>query len=240
MKRVTVKLDGFALLREQRRGREPNPVAAAVLAELAGADRVAVHLRGNRRGTQERDAELMRRMIGIDLHLYMAATTDMIKTALSLKPESVTLVPERRDEQGTEAGLDVVLNAAHLRKSHDSLREAGLQVALMVEPDLDQVKSTYKLGAKWIHFFTGKLGESVDGGQQANEQRRLVDATRAAHKMGLRVIAGGGLGYRTAGWVGRIDEVEEIHVGHAFVSRACLVGVDRAVRELRDAVSGRW
>jgi pyridoxine 5-phosphate synthase len=170
----------------------------------------------------------------------MAPTTEMIKTALSLKPDSVSLVPERRDEQGTEAGLDVLLNAAHLKKTHDALRESGLRVALTVEPDLDQVKGIYKLGAKWVQFFTGKLGGGADGGQRATEQRRLIDATRAAHKMGLHVIAGGGLSYRTAAWVSRIDEVEEIHVGHAFVSRACLVGVERAVRELRDAVRGRW
>ncbi|MEE9218863.1 MAG: pyridoxine 5'-phosphate synthase [Acidobacteriota bacterium] len=240
MKRLAVKVDGFAVLRESRRAREPDPVAAAVLAELAGTDRIAIHLRGDRRGTQERDAELMRRMIGVELHLHMAATNDMIKTALALKPDSVSLVPERHDEQGTSGGLDVLLNAAHLKKAHNSLREAGLRVALLIDPDLDQVKGVYKLGAQMVHFFTGKLGEAVDGAQRAHEQRRLAEAARTASRIGLKVLAGGSLGYRDMAWVARMEEIEEIHVGHAFVSRACLVGVERAVRELRDAIAGRW
>jgi len=239
MKRLAVKVDGFALLRESRRGRDPDPVTAAVLAELAGADRIVVHLRADKRGTQERDAELMRRMLGIELHLHMAASADMLKTAGALKPDSVSLVPERREEQGTETGLDVLLNAGHLKKVHDAVREAGPRVALMVDPDLDQIKGTYKLGAEWVHLFTGKLGESVDRAQRAREEERLLSAARTASRMGLKVVAGGGLTYRTVAWVSRIEEIEEIQVGHAFVARAALVGVERAVRELRETIAGR-
>lgn len=239
MKRLAIKVDGFALLRDTRRGREPDPVTAAMLAEMAGADRIAIHLRGDRRGTQERDAELMRKMLGVELHLHMAPTTDMVKAAHALKPDSVSLVPERRDEQGTEAGLDVLLNSAHLKKTHDALREAGLRVVLMVEPDLDQVKGVYKIGAEWVHLFTGKLGETSDRAQRAREEERVLNAARAAARMGLKVMAGGSLGYPAAAWLGRLDEVEEIQVGHAVVARSCLVGVERAVRELRDAVAGR-
>jgi pyridoxine 5-phosphate synthase len=239
MKRLAIKVDSVALLREARRGREPEPVAVAILAELAGADRIAVHLRADRRGTQERDAEMMRRMLGCELHLHMAPTQEMIKVAAALKPDSVSLVPERREEQGTEGGLDVLLNSAHLKKTHDSLREAGPRVALLVEPDLDQIKGVYKIGAEWVHLYTGKMGEAADRAQHGREQERVVNAARAAARMGLKVIAGGGLGYRAAGWLARVDEIEEIQVGHAFVARACLVGVERAVRDLRDAIAGR-
>lgn len=239
MKRLAIKVDGFAMLRDTRRGREPDPVTAAVLAELGGADRVAIHLRADRRGTQERDAELMRRMLGIELHLHMAPASEMIKAAHTLKPDSVSLVPERRDEQGTEGALDVLLNSAHLKKTYDALREAGLQVALMVEPDLDQVKGIYKLGAEWVHLSTARLADPADRTQRAREEERIVNAAHAAARMGLKVIAGGGLSYRTAAWLGRVEEIEEIQVGHAFVARASLIGVERAVRELREAVAGR-
>ena len=239
MKRLGIKVDGFALLRETRRGREPDPVAAAVLAEMAGADRICIHLRADRRGTQERDAELMRRMLGVELHLHMAPTNDMVKVAHALKPDSVSLVPERRDEQGTESALDVLLNSAHLKKTHDALREAGLRVALLVEPDLDQLKGVYKMGGEWVHLSTAKMSETSDRAQRAREEERVLNAARAAARMSLKVLAGGGLGYRSAAWLGRIDEVEEILVGHAVVARSCLVGVERAVRELRDAVAGR-
>jgi pyridoxine 5-phosphate synthase len=232
--RLGVNVDHIATLREARRGREPDPVAAAILAEMAGADGITVHLRGDRRHIQDRDVDLLRKTIATRLNLEAAATPQMVTAASTYKPDTVTLVPERREEITTEGGLDVLLNQNLVRKTAQDLRAAGVPVSVFVDPDYDQIKAISKLEIGLIEINTAKYSEATNPARAAAEADTVAQCARAAAKLGLRVFAGHGLNYRNVRRIVEIPEIEELNIGHSIVARAALVGMERAVREMLD------
>jgi len=237
--RLGVNVDHIATLREARRTNEPDPVVAAALAELAGADQITVHLRGDRRHIKERDLEILRRTVRTRLNVEMAATEEMVKMAAGIKPACVTLVPERREEITTEGGLDVILNQSHLKKIVGALRESGLPVSVFVDPDFDQIKAVTKIDAGIIEINTGKYADARNDELRSLELNKVVNAARAGRKLSLRVVAGHGLTYHNVGPIAVIPEIEELNIGHSIVARATLVGMERAVREMKALLSGR-
>ncbi len=231
--KLGVNIDHIATIREARRTSEPDPVAAAVLAELAGADGITVHLRGDRRHIQDRDVRLLRETIKTRLNVEMAATSEMIKFISVLKPDQVTLVPERREEITTEGGLDVALNVTHLQRSVSLLQEAGVVVSLFVDPDLDQIKACQKAGATRVEINTGKYSDARTAELIESETEKIRNSAQLAARMGLSVYAGHGLTYINVIRIVEIDEIEELNIGHNLIARASMVGLERAVREMK-------
>ena len=231
--RLGVNVDHIATVREARKGREPDPVTAALLAEMAGADGITVHLRSDRRHIQDRDLELLRKSVQTRLNLEAAATPQMVTLASTYKPDQVTLVPERREEITTEGGLDVLLNQNLVKKTAIDLKEAGIKVSIFVDPDYDQVKAIAKIGVQAIEINTAKYSEATDPQHADPEADKIAQLSRAAVKLGLRVYAGHGLNYRNVRRIVQIPEIEELNIGHSIVARATLVGIERAVREMK-------
>src|SRR5947209_2502779 len=194
--RLAVNIDHIATLREARKTDEPEPVAAAVLCELAGAQGITVHLRGDRRHIQDRDVELLRRSISTHLNVEMAASPEMVRVAQTIKAHRVTLVPERRDELTTEGGLDVMLHSGNVEKVVRQLLDAGIDVSIFVDPDLDQLRQCQKIRVPRIEINTGKFAEAWTRGAWPAEIEKIGMAAKAAKKMGLTVFAGHGLNYR--------------------------------------------
>jgi pyridoxine 5-phosphate synthase len=217
---------------------EPDPVQAAVLAELGGADAITVHLRQDRRHIQDRDVELLRQVVKTRLNIEMAATQEMLRIALTVKPAQVTLVPERREELTTEGGLDAVLNSVQLRPVVKTLAEAGIEVSLFVDADFEQVKEAHKLDARAVEINTAAYADAADARSREAALRKVVDAARLGRKLGLQVHAGHGLTYRNVGPVAAVPEISELDIGHTIVARAVLVGMERAVREMVEAMRG--
>lgn len=231
-----VNIDHIATLRQARRTVEPDPVAAAVIAELAGADGITVHLREDRRHIQDRDVRLLRQTVRTHLNLEMAATEEMVAIALEVKPDYVTLVPERREEITTEGGLDVAGQVSRLRDVVGQLQGSGIPVSLFIDPDPTQVAAAAQVGARWVELHTGRYAEASSAAQRQVELDHLEKASQQALQLGLRVNAGHGLTYWNVGPVARIPGMEELNIGHSIISRAVLVGLDRAVREMRQAM----
>jgi pyridoxine 5-phosphate synthase len=236
--RLGVNVDHVATLREARRAGEPDPVVAAALAELAGADQITVHLRGDRRHIKERDLEILRRTVRTRLNVEMAATEEMVKLAAVIKPACVTLVPERREEITTEGGLDVVLNQSHLKRMVGALRESGLLVSVFVDTDFDQIKAVTKIDAGIIEINTGRYADAKTEDLGSLELNKVVNAARAGHKLGLRVVAGHGLTYHNVRPIAALAEIEELNIGHSIIARSALVGLERAVREMKALLDG--
>ena len=236
MIRLGVNIDHVATLRQARGGREPDPVAAAVLATLGGADGITVHLREDRRHIQDRDVRLLRETVATRLNLELAAYEEIVAIALAVKPDEATLVPEKRQELTTEGGLDVVATEPATRAAVDRLKAAGIHVSLFIDPDRAQVDQAKKLGADAVEFQTASYSEAVGGAAVAAELAKLERATAHATAAGLHVHMGHGLNYWNVRPVVRIAGVEELNIGHAIVSRAVLVGMERAVREMRRAM----
>jgi pyridoxine 5-phosphate synthase len=234
-----VNIDHVATLRQARRGSEPDPLHAALLAELGGADGITVHLRSDRRHIQDLDVENLKHVVKTRLNVEMAATQEMMRIALTVKPDQVTLVPERREELTTEGGLDAVLNSVQLRPVVRTLREAGVRVSLFVDPDLEQVKEAHKLDGEAIEINAAAYADARDDRSRDAALRKTVDAVRLGRKLGLGVHAGHGLHYRNVGRIAAIPEVGELSIGHSIVARSLLVGMERAVREMVDAVRSR-
>jgi len=236
MVRLGVNIDHIATLRQVRRADEPDPVHAALAAELGGAHGITVHLRGDRRHVQDRDVEILRKVVKTRLNVEMAATQEMVRVALTIKPDQVTLVPERREEVTTEGGLDVVLNSVQLKPVVRTLSEGGIHVSLFIDPDLEQVKQSHKIDAPAIEINTASFAEA--GSDHAREEalRKVVDAARLGRKLGLTVNAGHGLTYRNVGALAAVPEISELNIGHNIIARASLVGMERAVREMIQAM----
>jgi pyridoxine 5-phosphate synthase len=232
--RLGVNVDHVATLRQSRRTPYPDPAAAAVLAEMAGADQITIHLREDRRHIQERDLQVLRKTVSTRLNLEMAATQDMVKIAYEAKPDVATLVPERREELTTEGGLDVVGGREHVRKVVKTLRDAEIEVSLFIDPDLDQVKAAHRAEAEVVELHTGRYCDARLASDRRKELSRIIDACKAAAKLGLKVAAGHGLNYQNVLPVAAIPEIEELNIGHAIVARAVLVGLERAVREMKE------
>jgi pyridoxine 5-phosphate synthase len=230
--RLAVNIDHIATIREARRTDEPDPVAAAILCELAGAQGITVHLRGDRRHIQDRDVELLRKVVTTHLNIEMAATTEMVRVAQTIKPHQVTLVPERKDEITTEGGLDVVLHSGNVEKTITQLLDARIDVSVFVDPDLEQIRQCHKLRAPKVEINTGKFADAWKTGKWQAELDKVATAARAARKIGLTVLAGHGLTYRNIDGIASIPEIEELNIGHSIISRAALVGLESAVREM--------
>ncbi|MBV9495296.1 MAG: pyridoxine 5'-phosphate synthase [Acidobacteria bacterium] len=232
--RLAVNIDHIATIREARKTDEPDPVAAAVLCELAGAQGITVHLRGDRRHIQDRDVEVLRRTVSTHLNVEMAATSEMVRIAQTVKPHQVTLVPERKDEVTTEGGLDVVLHSGNIEKTLRQLLDARIEVSIFVDPDLEQIRHCHKLHSPRIEINTGKYSDAVTRGtgNPAAELDKIATAARAAKKLGLTVLAGHGLTYRNIDAIAAIPEIEELNIGHSIIARASLVGLEAAVREM--------
>jgi pyridoxine 5-phosphate synthase len=230
--RLAVNIDHIATIREARKTDEPDPVAAAMICELAGAQGITVHLRGDRRHIQDRDVEILRRTVTTHLNIEMAASAEMVRIAQTIKPNRVTLVPERRDEVTTEGGLDVVLHSGNVEKVVRQLLDARIDVSIFVDPDLEQIRQCHKMRAPRIEINTGKYTEGWKSGSWSAELDKVITAARAARKMGLTVLAGHGLTYRNIDAIAAIADIEELNIGHSIISRACLVGLDAAVREM--------
>ncbi len=230
--RLAVNIDHIATIREARKTDEPDPVTAAAICELAGAQGITVHLRGDRRHIQDRDVELLRRTISTQLNVEMGATAEMVRIAQTVKPHQVTLVPERRDELTTEGGLDVVLHTGNVEKIVRQLLDARIDVSIFVDPDLEQIRQCHKLGAPKIEINTGKYAEAWKGGAWRPELEKITTAARAARKMGVTALAGHGLTYRNIDAIAAVPDIEELNIGHSIIARAALVGLDAAVREM--------
>jgi pyridoxine 5-phosphate synthase len=234
MIRLGVNIDHVATLRQARRASEPDPVAAAVLATLGGADGITVHLREDRRHIQDRDVRLLRPIVTTRLNLEMAAVDAIADIACEVKPDEATLVPERRQELTTEGGLDVVANEQAVSRVTNRLRDAGIDVSLFIDPDRRQIEAAKRLGATAIEIQTARYSEA--GKNAAVELNALREATAHALGLGLHVHMGHGLNYHNVQAVAAIAGVEELNIGHSIVSRAVLVGMVRAVREMKEAM----
>jgi pyridoxine 5-phosphate synthase len=235
MIRLGVNLDHVATVRQARRGAEPDPVAAAVLAVLGGADGITVHLREDRRHIQDRDVRLLR-ATACRLNLEMAAAPEIVALACEIRPDEATLVPERRQELTTEGGLDVVANEKVLREAMARLRGAGVEVALFVDPDHRQIETARLLGARAVEIQTARYSEARAGADRDEQLRLLRESAAFARQLGLHVHAGHGLNYCNVQAVARVPGVEELNIGHSIVSRAVFVGLERAVREMKEAI----
>jgi len=235
--RLAVNVDHIATIRQARRGREPDPVAAAVLAELAGAEGIIVHLREDRRHIQDRDLRLLRETVRTRLNLEMAATDEMVGIATAVRPDLVTLVPERRQELTTEGGLEVAGQRARLTAVIGTLQESGIPVSLFIAPEEGHVEAAKAVGAALVELHTGRYAEAR--GEAAREAlAALIRAARFAAGAGLSVSAGHGLNYANVESVAAIPEVEELNIGHSIVACAALVGMERAVREMLTRIRG--
>jgi pyridoxine 5-phosphate synthase len=229
--RLAVNIDHIATLREARKAREPEPVAAALIAEMAGAQGITVHLRSDRRHIKERDLELLRQAISSKLNVEMAVTADMARVALQVHPDQVTLVPERPQELTTEGGLDVVLQADAVKDFVRQMRNAGIRVSIFLDPESDQVSKAKAVGADAVEINTGRYADANEGGA-GEELARIVEAARLGVRHELEVLAGHGLNYTNVVAIARVPEIVELNIGHSIVSRAALVGMDRAVRDM--------
>ncbi len=238
MPTLGVNIDHVATIRQARRTVEPDPVAAAVLAELAGAEGITVHLREDRRHMQDRDVRLLRETVRTHLNLEMAATDEMVAIALEIKPDYVTLVPERREEVTTEGGLDVVGPIDRMTTIVTKLQSAGIPVSLFIDADSDQIHAASKIGAKFIELHTGQYAEAKGEDDRSKQLAILKRGCEIASSLGLRINAGHGLTYWNVYPVAQLPGMEELNIGHTIISRAVLVGLERAVREMKMAIAG--
>jgi pyridoxine 5-phosphate synthase len=232
--RLGVNIDHVATIRQARRAEIPDPVEAAALAEAAGADGITIHLREDRRHIQDRDVHLLRRTITTKMNLELADVEEIVGIALEVAPEDCCLVPERRQEVTTEGGLDVVAGGFRLRRTVTRLRDAGIRVSLFVAPDPVQIAAAADAGAEYVELHTGRYAEARNESERAEALRALLNGVGLARARGLRVNAGHGLNYVNLHPVAAMAEIEELNIGHAIIARAVLVGLDRAVREMKD------
>jgi pyridoxine 5-phosphate synthase len=237
MATLGVNIDHVATVRQARRTVEPDPVWAAALAELGGADAITVHLREDRRHIQDRDLEVLRRTVQVKLNLECAISPAMIDIACRVKPCQVTLVPEKREEVTTEGGLDVVTHREATAAAVRRLRDAGIVVSLFIDPCSRQIDASVDLGAAAVELHTGCYANAVDAGGRHDELVKLARAGAMARQAGLELNAGHGLTYRNVVPVARIDGMGELNIGHSIVARAVLVGLTQAVREMRALIA---
>lgn len=231
-----VNIDHVATIRQARRTVEPDPIAAAVLAELAGADGITAHLREDRRHMQDRDIWRLRETVRTHLNLEMAATAEMVQIALDVKPDYVTLVPERREEVTTEGGLDIAGQLDRLKSVVDKLQSAAIPVSLFIDPDPAQIEASAQVKAQFIELHTGRYAEAKTPAQVQQEIASLAQGCELAISLGLRVNAGHGLTYWNVRPIAALPGMEELNIGHSIISRAVLVGIDRAIREMKAAM----
>ncbi|MFM2095332.1 MAG: Pyridoxine 5-phosphate synthase [Planctomycetota bacterium] len=236
MVELGVNIDHVATVRQARRTTEPDPVAAAVLAELGGADGITIHLREDRRHIQDRDLEILRKTVSVKLNLELACSDEMVAIAARVKPDQATLVPERREEVTTEGGLDVVRFRNQVGTAIRRLRDAGIYVSLFLDPDREAITLAKELDAQAVELHTGQYALAGNHDRSA-ELQKLQTAAARIRELGLGLHAGHGLNYHNVRSIAWIPEMHELNIGHAIVSRAVLVGMERAVREMKQTIS---
>lgn len=234
--RLAVNIDHFATLREARKSTEPDPVLAALLAEQAGAEGIVCHLRTDRRHIQERDVRVLREAVKTKLNVEMAATEDMLKTALRIGPDVVSLVPERPEELTTEGGLDVTANRSHLGSVIRKLRKAGIRVSIFIDPHIPQIGSAEKLGVDLIEINTGRYADLKPGIARDEALAEVREAAEYGRGLGLEVHAGHGLDYATAERIASLPEIVELNIGYFMIGEALFVGIGETVRMMRAAM----
>ncbi len=236
MIRLGVNIDHIATIREARKTVEPEPVYAALIAEEAGADSIVVHLREDRRHIQERDVRTIREVLKIPLNLEMAATDAMLDFAIDVYPRQATLVPEKREEITTEGGLDVGKGSARLRETIGRMKEKGILVSLFIDPVPVAIEMSKDLGADAVELHTGRYAEDYLAGNTGTSLKELEEAARLASEIGLMTFAGHGLTYQNVFPVAAIPQIEELNIGHSIISRAVMVGIGTAIREMIGAI----
>jgi len=239
--RLGVNIDHVATVRNARRTFEPDPVHAAVIADLAGADQITLHVREDRRHVNERDLKLIKEVIHSRVNLEMAVTEEMLNIALEVKPDQVTLVPEKREEITTEGGLDVVSNFDRVKDAVEKLRKAGIVVNLFIDPEEKQIEAAAKVGADAVELHTGRFAEKFAAKDQKGVEEELERLKRAASlskALGLKVYAGHGLTYKNVKLVAQIPEIEELNIGHSIIANAILKGLKEAVKEMIELING--
>ncbi len=236
MVRLCVNIDHVATVREARKGREPDPVFAAVLAELAGVDGIVCHLREDRRHMKDRDLKMLKEVVQTHLNLEMAATDEMVQIATEVLPDMCTLVPEKRQELTTEGGLDVISQMERLSDVISELHAHNIVVSLFIDPTIQQVKAASRVGADYVELHTGEYANAPDMNRMSERLEEIANMALAASKLGLGVSAGHGLNYQNVSAIAKLDRIEELNIGHSIISRAVLVGLDQAIREMKALV----
>ncbi|MCI4625875.1 MAG: pyridoxine 5'-phosphate synthase [Candidatus Magnetoovum sp. WYHC-5] len=232
---LSVNIDHVATLRQARLGIEPEPVMAATLAILGGADGITVHLREDRRHIQDRDLRILKDIVYVDLNLEMAATDEMVTIALNIKPEMVTIVPEKRQELTTEGGLDIYNNKEQIRTAIKRLKDGGIPVSLFVAPQTRDIELSKEVDTDMVELHTGVYAN--DKKTQATELRRIRDAVKLAQTMDMEANAGHGLNYNNVAAIADIKHIKGLYIGHSIVSRAVLVGMEKAVRQMKEIIT---
>jgi pyridoxine 5-phosphate synthase len=230
--RLAINIDHVATLRQARGEVEPDPVTAAHISELAGAEGIVCHLREDRRHVNDRDLELLRKTVKTKLDLEMAAIDEIITIAVATKPDLVTFVPERREEKTTEGGLDVLVNRKNLQRAVSIMRENGIPVSLFVEPDKSQIEAAKSVGATLVELHTGEYANATTEERSEDLARTVAQAAALAKSLGLGVNAGHGLNYVNANRIAAIRQIDEVSIGHAVIARAVFAGLDQAVRDM--------
>lgn len=236
MPHLGVNIDHVATIRQARQTNEPDPVWAAALAELGGADCITLHLREDRRHIQDRDLELLRQTVKVKLNLELAAEADVVSIACRVRPDQATLVPERREEVTTEGGLDVVTHRASVALAIEQLKGAGISVSLFLDPDPAQIDVAAQLNVQAVELHTGRYA-ITSGSEREEELKRLIEAARQIRETGMQLLAGHGLNYTNVLPVAQIPQMAELNIGHSIVSRAVFVGMREAVAEMKRLVS---
>ena len=237
MPALGVNIDHVATVRQPRLTYEPDPVWAAVLAELGGADGITLHLREDRRHIQDHDLYTMKKTVQVKLNLEMAAEEEMTQIALDVRPDQVSLVPEKREELTTEGGLDVIANAERVSQCVHRLQQAGIEVSLFIDPDPAQIEASKKAGVHAVELHTGRYADASSAGEQEQELSILKKASAFTIEQGMKLHMGHGLTYRNVTPVALIPHVSELNIGHSIISRAVLVGMEQAVREMKALVN---
>ncbi len=233
MARLAVNVDHVATIREARGNvHYPDPVGAAVLAELSGADGIVVHLREDRRHIQDRDVRILRQTVQTKLIMEMASTTEMTGIALDIRPDAVTLVPEKREELTTEGGLDLITKKNDVKETVDILQNSGIPVSIFIDPDLEQIKLAHRINASMIEVHTGAFCDAVSPEQKEKNFSKIVDAVKIANKLKMGVNVGHGICYQTIKAFKGLDEIDEFSIGHSIISRSVMVGMEKAVKEM--------
>jgi pyridoxine 5-phosphate synthase len=237
MPALGVNIDHVATVRQARLTFEPDPVWAAVLAELGGADGITLHLREDRRHIQDHDLYTMKKTVQAKLNLEMAAEEEMTAIALEVRPDQISLVPEKREELTTEGGLDVIANLERVKQCAHQLQEVGIEVSLFIDPDPKQIAAAKQLGVHAVELHTGRYADATSADEQEKEYEILVKASEFTVNEGLKLHMGHGLTYRNVSRIAAIPDVCELNIGHSIISRAVLVGMEQAVREMKALIS---
>ena len=233
---LAVKIDQVAALRNARKSQSPDPVSAATMAELGGADGIIVHLRLDRKHINDRDVRILRSVVQTKLILEMASTPEMVGVALDIKPDLVTLVPEKREEFTADGGLDLIVHRTDISDTVAALQNSGIPVGLMVDPEPEQIKLAHRIGASLVEIHTATYCDAKTAQKRHQAFLNIVDAVKLAHKLKFSVKAGRGLCYKTVKVFKNIDEIDEFSIGHSIISRAVLIGMQAAVADMRKLI----